>query len=87
MVAPGRSSVPPAAIVVVPDPLIVPLDQFRAPLTVRFPLPVEFPWSVRVPLTVTVAPKLIVRPEIVTVVAIAIVGWFAALETVTVSAI
>jgi hypothetical protein len=41
---------------------------------------------VRVPFTVTVAPELIVRPEIVTVVAIAIVGWFAALETVAVSA-
>ena len=43
VVAPGRSSVPPDAIVVTPDPLIVPLVQLRAPLTVRFPLPVEFP--------------------------------------------
>ena len=41
----------------------------------------------RDPLTVTVAPELIVRPEIVTLVATAIVGWFAALETVAVSAL
>jgi hypothetical protein len=82
-----KSSVPPAAIVVVPEPLIVPPVQASVPplLTFRFPAPVRPKVNVSVPPlpTVSVAPALMVTVD--TVAFVVSVGWLPPLLIVTVS--